>query len=433
MHLYKLFNLLAPFSTDRLSMKPGRLIVLKRCHALQAVLYLVLCGCQTPLLRSISEHELIELKPDYLDSYQQEIVQNENRNFARILTEYQTAALDATQPQSFDVLVLSGGGAFGAFSVGFLKGWEKVVDPGLARPQFDSVSGVSTGALIAPFAFVGDEDAYAKITEVYSNPRRDWVIKRGLIPYLPGNVSLYDVSNLKLKIKSMIDAKLVQKLSIGASENRQLLIGATNIDFGMLKVWDIARIARNFSAEESQHKINSILLASSAIPGAFPPVVMDKLMYVDGGAAMQMVSGIDQRNWVYSQNLKGLDFLDRERPIRLRIWIIVNQKLISDPEVVRSRWTHVSERSLYTMMRSSMLQTIQDMETYMQFIDQLPEFDAEMRFVSIPEDFVIADSDEMFDAKIMRDLMTLGHKMGADPGSWQTQALRPAAPFQEAD
>jgi hypothetical protein len=69
------------------------------------------------------------------------------------------------------------------------------------------------------------------------------------------------------------------------------------------------------------------------------------------------------------------------------------------------------------------------METYIRLIDQRPEFDAQMRYVAIPQDFPIANSDEMFDAKTMRSLVKLGKKMGADPSSWRTEALRPGAPF----
>jgi hypothetical protein len=76
-----------------------------------------------------------------------------------------------------------------------------------------------------------------------------------------------------------------------------------------------------------------------------------------------------------------------------------------------------------------MLQSIQDAETYVALIDARPEFDVVLRYVAIPQDFGIPDSDRMFDARTMRALVELGRRMGADPDSWRTGALRPGAPF----
>ena len=215
-----------------------------------------------------------------------------------------------------------------------------------------------------------------------------------------------------------------------AAANRQLLIGATNVDYGLLRVWDLAQLASEASLEEAHERAISILLASSAIPGAFPPIEMDDLLYVDGGAAMQMVGGLDERGWVQAPDSVEIDYLEPGQPIRLRVWVIVNQKLLPDPALVRSRWTSFGARSLSTLVRTSTLQSIQDLSTYLQAINALPAFDTELRYVAIPQDFPIPDSDEMFDAETMRALVDLGRRMGADPESWRTEALRPGAPFQ---
>ncbi len=141
------------------------------------------------------------------------------------------------------------------------------------------------------------------------------------------------------------------------------------------------------------------------MPGLFPPVVIDDFLYVDGGATMQVVGGMDSRNWVYNSEKVAIDFADSKEPIKIRVWIIVNQKLLTDTKVVRSRWTSVAARSLNTLLRASTLQSIQDAETFVNLINQRSEFDAQMRYVAIPQDFPIADSDEMFDAEIMKDLV----------------------------
>jgi hypothetical protein len=76
-----------------------------------------------------------------------------------------------------------------------------------------------------------------------------------------------------------------------------------------------------------------------------------------------------------------------------------------------------------------MLQSIQDGETYVALINARPEFDAVLRYVAIPQDFEIPDGDGIFDSRTMRALVELGRRMGADPESWRTEALRPGAPF----
>jgi hypothetical protein len=396
-----------------------------------AVLIALGGGCQTPL-RSISEDDLIARKATLLGAAQAEIQRFEASGERRIETEYRAAlAAPGAPPQSYDVLILSGGGAFGAFGAGFLDGWGSVSDPEFARPHFDKVSGISTGALIAPYAFIGSPAAYETLVAEYQNPGSDWVRRRGLIPFLPGNVSLYDVSELRRHIRDAVTPELVAGLAEGGDEDRALIVGATNVDYGILRVWDVARIARDSPVEDAVDEIASILTASSAIPGAFPPVEIDDLLYVDGAAAMQVVGGLEDRSWLYAPGGQSPGFGLEGPPVRIRAWIIVNQKLRPDPKVARSRWTSIATRSLEILLRTSMLQSIQDGETYAALLDSRPDLDVVLRYVAIPQDFEVPDSDQMFDARTMRALIELGRQMGADPRSWRTEALRPGAPFRK--
>ncbi|MGI9301119.1 MAG: patatin-like phospholipase family protein [Gammaproteobacteria bacterium] len=387
-------------------------------------------GCQTPQ-RWISEQEILDHHAEFLRTYQADLEAMAAANTERITSEYLAARRSPeNESQHHDILVLSGGGAFGAFGAGFLEGWGQVTDPGFARPVFDSVSGVSTGALIAPFAFLGTPEAYRDITRLYENPGRDWVRKRGLIPFLPGNVSVFDISKLHARIRSTITPDLIQGLAQGAMEGRPLLVGATNMDYGVMRVWDLAQTALDSPMPDAAEKVVSVLLASSAIPGAFPPILIDDSLYVDGGATMQVVGGLDDRAWLYGHDSAQFSFVGNGPPVKLRVWIIVNQKLLPDPKLVQSRWTSVAARSLSTLIRSSTLQSIQDAETYVRLINRHPEFDAELRYVAIPQDYQAPDSDQMFDANTMRELVRLGREMGANPASWRTEALRPGAPFE---
>ncbi|HEX4795811.1 MAG TPA: patatin-like phospholipase family protein, partial [Humisphaera sp.] len=101
------------------------------------------------------------------------------------------AAGRRAQPPTVDFLIISGGGDWGAFGAGFLKGWRKLQpDSALAQPDFAAVTGVSTGALIAPFAFLNTDDAISRIADLYRNPKPDWVKWRGSLYFLPSHISL---------------------------------------------------------------------------------------------------------------------------------------------------------------------------------------------------------------------------------------------------
>ncbi len=131
--------------------------------------------------------------------------------------------------------------------------------------MFDSISGISTGSLIAPFAFIGTAEAYDEIIHLYENPGSDWVRERGLIPYLPGNVSLYDVSKFHETIQAVITESMMEQIKDGAAEHRLLLVGATNMDYGLLRVWDLAQVASEKSAIEAADQTVTVLSASTYV------------------------------------------------------------------------------------------------------------------------------------------------------------------------
>ncbi len=144
---------------------------------------IILTACQTPALHSINNKELANRQQEFLRSYQSDINAISAKTFKRIEHQYRKAHLSTrNKQQNYDILVLSGGGAFGAFGAGFLKGWGKVTKTNYTRPQFDSISGISTGSLIAPFAFIGTPEAYDRIINFYETAKEDWVRKRGIIP-----------------------------------------------------------------------------------------------------------------------------------------------------------------------------------------------------------------------------------------------------------
>jgi len=388
------------------------------------VLILLLASCTTPT-RNLTRLELQNSYSNYTAAYQAELVEISNKSISRLKQEYQQRH---QKRQSYDILVLSGGGELGAFGAGFLKGWGNVKSGEYARPEFDSVSGISTGALIAPFAFVGSEESYDSIIQLYRNPDEDLVVARSILSFLLGNRAYYNTRKLHQRIRQSITPNLVEKIADGSTQNRSLLIGATNLDYRMMRVWDLARIAINLPEPDNINKITKRLIASSAIPAAFPPVNIDNFLYVDGGASMQVVSGLENRNWLYDGKASDIEFVNSGEPLRIRIWVVINNKLLVEPEVTSPTWTAIATRSLDTLTRASTLQTLQDIETYTQMINLRSEFEVRMHYVAIPQDYEIPETRNLFDAEKMSRLVKLGEQMGADINSWKKRAVRPGAP-----
>jgi predicted acylesterase/phospholipase RssA len=372
----------------------------------------------------MSQEQVEKQFETYASNYQAELLRSEEKSRLRIAKEYLSG-----EEQSYDILVLSGGGPLGAFGAGFLLGWGEIQDEAQKRPHFDSVSGVSTGALIAPFAFVGTDEAYSEIVGLYSNPDDNLIVAKDMLSFLTGSGAYYDTSGLHDRIRRSITPNIVDGLAEGAKEHRVLLVGATNLDYGLMRVWDLGEFAKSEPFEEAHEHITEKLIASSAIPSAFSPIEIDDYLYVDGGASMQVVAGINDRQWLYDSNAQNIDFVDSSKPIKIRVWVIVNNKLMMDPEVTRNAWSDIAQRSLVALMRGSTLQTIQDVETFSQMINKLNIFDVQMRYVAIPQEFRISETDHMFDKDKMVPLVELGREMGRNPASWKRKALRPGAPF----
>ncbi len=188
------------------------------------------------------------------------------------------------------LLSLSGGGDNGAFGAGLLAGWTAHGD----RPKFKLVTGVSTGALIAPFAFVGP-DFDGPLTEVYTNlgPSRIFE-KRFVATAALAQDALSDSTPLYQTISSYVDENMLARIAAEYEKGRLLLIQTTDLDAGRPVLWNIGAIAASGDSRALE-LTRKILLASASIPAAFPPVMFDveangrpyQEMHVDGGAVSQ--------------------------------------------------------------------------------------------------------------------------------------------------
>ncbi|MEO0730227.1 MAG: patatin-like phospholipase family protein [Pseudomonadota bacterium] len=184
-----------------------------------------------------------------------------------------------------NMLAISGGGADGAYGAGLLNGWSA----GGGRPSFEIVAGVSTGALSAPFAFLGA--AYDdQLRELYTKYSTKDLIKPRVLAGLLGGTAVSDTKPLQSLIARYINKRVLKEIAREHRTGRRLLVGTTNLDSERPVVWDMGAIAAR-GTPEAARLFRRVLLASAALPGLFPPVFVKvqsdgrtfEEMHVDGG------------------------------------------------------------------------------------------------------------------------------------------------------
>ena len=197
---------------------------------------------------------------------------------------------ESKKQSTIDMLVISGGGDWGAFGAGVLKGWGRVQGE-MARPQFDVVTGVSTGAMIAPLAFLGDDESIERIVQMYRKPQKDWAVTRGLLFFLPNNPSFYSLPGLEREVRTALDRPTLERIAAEDASNRGLVVNTTNIDLGDMHAWDIVAETKAALARNDEAHVHRILLASAGIPGAFPSRGIGPFLYVDGAITGNILYG----------------------------------------------------------------------------------------------------------------------------------------------
>ena len=249
---------------------------------------------------------------------------------------------------SNNLLALSGGGEDGAFGAGLLVGWSEHG----SRPEFKIVTGASTGALAAPFAFLGSEYDGALKT-IYTETRTQDVVasSRSLISAV-NNEALMDNSALFRSISKHLDAKIIDRIAQEYEKGRLLLVSTTNLDTGRLMIWNIGAIAASGDPRRLD-LVRRIMLASAAIPGLFPPVMIDVMldhakhqeMHVDGGTVSQV--------FLYPPSLRLGRILRREDGPRPTAYIIRNGRASPTPEKVERKTLAIAGRAIETMIASN--------------------------------------------------------------------------------
>ena len=304
-------------------------------------------------------------------------------------------------------LAISGGGDNGAYTAGLLNGWSAAG----TRPEFKLVTGISTGALIAPFAFLGRKyDATLK--DVYTNiSPKDVLITRNLLAGVLGD-AMADNAPLWALTRKSITMNLMKEVAAEYAKGRFLLVATADLDARRGLIWDMGRIA-SYGTQQALDLFISIMIASASIPAGFPPTMIDvevdgkryQEMHVDGGILSQVFvypAGIRVREQAAAAGV------NRER----RLYVIRNARL--DPD-----WAHV-ERSTMSIAGRSIAALIHSQgigDTYRIYATaQRDGVDFNLAF--IPSTFNHPHKEE-FDTEYMRALYAVGYEQGFKGVPWR--------------
>jgi predicted acylesterase/phospholipase RssA len=304
-------------------------------------------------------------------------------------------------------LAVSGGGDNGAFGAGLLNGWTAAGN----RPEFKLVTGISTGALIAPFAFLGP--AYDdELREFYTTVTRDDILKMRSLLAVVTSDAVADNAPLWKLVEKQVDQTLLDAVAAEYDKGRLLLIATVDLDARQAVLWNMTKIAAS-REPKALDLFRSVMIASAAIPGTFPPVMIDveangeayQEMHVDGGTMAQV--------FVYPPSLHVKETEEKAHLTRERkVYIIRNARL--DPE-----WAQVERRTMSIAGRaiSSLIHTQGIGNLYMIYsTSQRDGVDYNLAY--IPASFNVPHEEE-FDTDYMRALYQTGYDMAAQGYPWE--------------
>jgi hypothetical protein len=341
--------------------------------------------------------------------------------FQRDLVEsvrQERAAEDARPDGGVDkyaALALSGGGSDGAFGAGFLNGWSAA----RTRPDFKLVTGISTGALTAPFAFLGS-DYDAELKQVYTTITTENILDiNSIFGILFQSEAFAKSTPLQNLVAEHVDMELLQAIADRHNQGYRLYIGTTNMDAQRLSVWNMGLIA-NYGTPQALDLFHQIMVASASIPGAFPPVMIEvelndrryDEMHTDGGTVTQVffyAGVVDLR--AAAAELPGM-----AAPNVGDLYVIRNGQLGPESEQIERKLAEISGRAVSTMIKTAAFNNLYRIYAFAQ------RDNIRFHYVDIPDDY-ISQSQELFDQAEMNRLFEIGYELGLSDKAWHDAPL----------
>jgi predicted acylesterase/phospholipase RssA len=303
------------------------------------------------------------------------------------------------------VLALSGGGENGAFGAGVLNGWSARG----TRPEFEIVTGVSTGALIAPLAFLG-RDYDEALKNFYTSISTSNVLVANPVGGLLGGSALASNSPLAKMIAKIVDMEFLGKIATQHNRGRRLLVVTTNLEAQRPVLWSMGKIAAQ-DTPEALALFRSLLLASSAIPGAFPPVALkveaDGKFYTE----LQVDGGTTANSFVAPLNAVFPKHIAKRKKF---VFVVQDGKLSPSYKDVKPQTLKIAGRAIGTLLKYKNYADIRRLYLLAR------KNGASFRMISIPDHYNRV-SKEPFDKAYMGDLYNLGYRMGQSGSEWVTK------------
>lgn len=386
------------------------------CLVAVALLAAAVSGCVSTIERNgITKPELAEramANTSNIRFWGDEVPKDVAAEIRRRIPNMPQVALEASKVKGrpiVETLALSGGGADGAFGAGLLAGWTQRGD----RPEFEVVTGVSAGAIIAPFAYLGP--AYDETSkEIWTAYQMQDVVTAQILPGILGGASLADTSPMAQLLVKYITDDVLKKIAAEYERGRFLYVLTTNLDAQRPVVWNMGEIAR-MGTQDSLWLFRHVILASAAIPGAFPPVpikveidgkVYDEL-HVDGGTTRETFVLPVQAPF------KEFDKLYKAKPIR-RLYLVKNGKLNPEPQVVQATTLTIASRAISTLIKSQHWG-----EVYR--IWRLAKDDqADFNLIAVPASFS-KEAAGIVDPEYQKAMYETGFEMGKSGTGWMKE------------
>lgn len=317
---------------------------------------------------------------------------------------------DAAVP--FNILTLSGGGTRGAFGAGILSGWTDSGD----IPEFDVVTGVSTGAVMATFVFLGG-DEIDKVKMFYTEMYTKDIYTDTWFSFF-GKAYLMNPAPLKKIFAANFNEALLKRVAAEHAKGRRLYVGTTNIDTGQLIVWDMGAIASSSKSDKCQ-RFADIIYASSAMPIYLPPQYMrvdvgdDQYyqMHVDGGIYTHVFMIGLLVNWKDVLDLGG----DANRNFDVTLYTIANRKYRNRTAYDPVEQAPLSIISAYVETESDLLF---DRSMY-RLYDSCIKKGIKFRMAAVPKDVNYVDVSTEFNPEKMLKLFNVGYSAGFNGVEWQ--------------
>lgn len=384
-----------------------------RAGLIFCALMLALSACATPGLRDAVPQSLVgEARVPGLDNVRiwgdsdpagvERFLRTEE---ASASAEWKARIASGATIQS-NILVLSGGADDGAFGAGLLVGWGKTGK----RPEFDLVTGISAGALIAPLIFVGAEFD-DRLATVFTTHDSGELYEANVLAGLLGGPALADSGPMAKLIKSYVDADLMRRVAEERAKGRILIVGTTNIDAQRPVFWDMGRIAQS-NDPNAIDIFRKVLLASASVPGVFPPVHFPvkaggksyQELHVDGGATRQLF--LSPGDFSFKAVDKALG-----RKIKRTLYVIRNGKIGPEWKATQETTLSVAQRSLETLTKN---QGIGDL---IRIYSKAQKDKIDYNLIAIPDNFS-APRPDVFSLAYMKPLYAEGLAQGEGTIKW---------------